>query len=87
MKELIESSPRAIEEFMKTTVYKDFLHEIFLRAEKLTELLLDEGVQYSQRDYDRFRGGITNLTQMGDIFMNLLDNKTTDLENEGENDG
>lgn len=86
------SSPQQMEDFKRTTIYVDFINELKVRIEMLRDQLEEtgytdnEGKQHTYKgsDYDLFRGGITNMRQMVDIFDNMKENIIADREAEAE---
>ena len=78
----IISTEEMFNDFMNTSVYTDFLNEIDIRIEYYKNCLVDEDVKYSGREYDVFRGFITNLKHCRNIFTMMRENKINDLKGE-----
>lgn len=76
----ILSSPEEIRNFLKSSIYSDFINELEIRIEMLTALQDDFELKYTGRAYDMFRGGKFNLLQMKEIFPEMLENKLNDLD-------
>lgn len=79
------STPGMIEEFKKTSVFRDFIYEVDVRMKYLESLLLDIDLKHSGREYDLFRGGLKNLNDMKEIF-NDIEANIIELQGDTEND-
>jgi len=77
----IISSVEDISDFMKSSLYKDFLKVVNTGVDCLTVYLRDTNQEYTIRDYDLFRGGIKNLEEMTELFPQLLEAKLYEREN------
>lgn len=82
--EIIKSSVEDIKRFMASSVYRDFIIELDIRREETIGLLEDVGSTYTGRDYDKFRGRLTNLKEMKDLFINMHECKLNDIERDKE---
>jgi hypothetical protein len=80
----ILSTKEALLGFEQTTIYKDYVKELDVRIDELTNALQDEG--FSGRQYDVFRGGIKNMKQMKTVFQDLAYGKAgqSQLQNNEE---
>ena len=81
---VIETSPESIESFMGGSLHQDFLNELRIRQEQISELLDDPSLKYTGRQYDMFRGAKQNLKYVETLFVDMLHNKKHDLGLEEE---
>jgi hypothetical protein len=77
-----KSSPGDLSTFMDSWVYQDFQKEITIRIHRLLIELEDGELHRSGRYYDLLRGGIRNLREMQQIFIDIKNAKEDDLERE-----
>jgi heme oxygenase len=84
LEEEIQSTVKQIEDFMQTTLYADFKHEIDVCMYEFDQMLDDPHLEYTGRHYDLFRGAKYALLQSLNLFERLLGNKIADMENEEE---
>lgn len=70
---LINSSVSAIDAFMKSALYNDYLREIDIQIKLLDNALFDPDLEYTGRHYDLFRGAKRKALDLKDIFINLKD--------------
>ncbi len=70
---LINSDVAAIETFMKSPLYQDYLREIDIQTKLLDNALFDPDLEYTGRHYDLFRGAKRKALDLKDVFINLLD--------------
>jgi len=70
---LVNSSVGDIENFMKSSLYQDYLREIDIQIKLLDNALFDPDLEYTGRHYDLFRGAKRKALDLKDIFINLLD--------------
>lgn len=80
----IISSSGELGNFIDSSIHRDFLAELDVRISYYKECLVDQNVEFTGREYDVFRGFITNLRHVRGIFEQLKDNKQRD-EEESEN--
>ena len=66
-----KSALRDVEVFTNSMLHQDFINWIDLRLEMITTLLDDEGLVYTGRDYDKFRGGKKAFKEMKGFFVDL----------------
>jgi len=75
------SQTAALEQFMESSIYKDFLGEINMRLEDMRDFL-----ETCPRDmYEETRGGIAAVRMMAGIFTDLHNNSIEDKR--GDHDG
>jgi hypothetical protein len=80
----IVSDPETIENFIAGSLHQDFLNELKIRQDQITELLDDPSLKFSGRQYDMFRGAKQNLKYVEALFIDMLANKKHDLGLEEE---
>ena len=70
---LINSSVAAIDTFMKSPLYQDYLRELDIQIKLLDNALFDPDLEYTGRHYDLFRGAKRKALDLKDMFINLKD--------------
>lgn len=78
----IRATLEQLEQFMASTVFLDYCDELDNRIEMLTNMLIDDSLEYTGRFYDQLRGGIKNMSQMKMLFEDLKHNKQIQLGGE-----
>jgi len=53
----VDSSMVEVDNFLMSTLHKDYQNEVRIRIEYLTSMLDDFNGRHTGRDYDMFRGG------------------------------
>lgn len=80
----IMTDPSSIESFIGGSLHQDYLNELKIRQEQITELLDDPSLKFTGRQYDMFRGAKQNLKYVETLFVDMLHNKKHDLGLEEE---
>jgi len=74
----IISTEGMFNDFINSSIHQDFLNEIDIRIDFYKNCLVDEDIKFTGREYDVFRGFITNLKHCRNIFLTLRENKIND---------
>lgn len=83
----LRSSLEDIEDFMASSLYKDFISMLDNQDAFLCEMLLDPEQRYSGRDYDKVRGGRQNIDDMRKVFQIMLEDKKLEVKQREESNG
>jgi len=74
-------SASQLEEFLKSSVYRDFVDEMDLRINMLRDVMEDSPMT----EYSETKGALQALRKMASIFVDLYENAKTDAEHAAVN--